>query len=206
MFDSYGEKNFAVFYFLVLPVIGLIIGYVLGKEREWITWGYNRIEQNNGEALVRQSLKEYCKSKEAHVLNCVTVRLEDGSTTQIDHILVCTRGVFVIETKHYSGWIFGDSKARRWTKVLFRDKYTFQNPLHQNLKHVKAIQRVLDFVNPKHIHNIVVFSGDALLQTVQDDRVCYLEGLIPRIEQYPEGILSLNHVQYCVGRIEYRRM
>lgn len=27
------------------------------------------------------------------------------SSSQIDHIVICSSGVFVIETKHYKGWI-----------------------------------------------------------------------------------------------------
>jgi hypothetical protein len=38
-------------------------------------------------------------------MNHVTIRMDDG-TTQVDHILVSRFGVFVIETKHYTGWLF----------------------------------------------------------------------------------------------------
>ena len=40
-------------------------------------------------------------------MNHVTLRM-DGGTTQVDHILVSRFGVFVIETKDYSGWIFAN--------------------------------------------------------------------------------------------------
>src|SRR6266542_5098071 len=49
--------------------------------------------------------------------------------TQVDHILVSSFGVFVIETKDYKGWIFADAKQANWTQVLFRHKFTFQNPI-----------------------------------------------------------------------------
>jgi restriction system protein len=42
----------------------------------------------------------------------VTLKLSDGSTTQIDHILVSVYGIFVIETKNMKGWIFGGDFAR----------------------------------------------------------------------------------------------
>lgn len=183
----------------MLPVIGLIIGYTIGKYRKW------RI-QNSGEALVKRSLEEYCRNNNAHILNCITLRLEDGSTTQIDHILVSTKGIFVIETKHYTGWIFGDPKSKKWTQVIYANMYAFQNPLHQNYKHVKEVQRILNFLEARLIHNIVVFSGESVFKTPKIDNVCYLDELISTIEKHSDNALSLNQVQFCVGRLEYIRL
>jgi hypothetical protein len=183
----------------MLPVIGLIVGYAIGRYRRWRS-------QNKGEALVSQSLLEYCKNKDAHVLNCITLRLDDGSTTQIDHVLISTKGVFIIETKHYKGWIFGDSKSKKWTQITRANRYEFQNPVFQNYKHVKAIKRIFDFLEPTFIHNIVVSSGDATFKTPKIEDVCHIKELIPTIEKYSEGALSLNRVQFCVGRLEYMRL
>ena len=41
------------------------------------------------------------------VLNDCKMRVTEDKTTQIDHILVNERGVFVIETKNYTGRIYG---------------------------------------------------------------------------------------------------
>ncbi len=199
MVDGLINESFDNICFLILPIIGLIVGFTLGKYRRWVV-------ENIGEALVRQALEEYCENKDAHVLNCATLRLEDGSTTQVDHILISTKGIFVIETKHYSGWIFGSQTSKLWTKIIYNNKYSFQNPLFQNYKHIKEIQRIFDFLNPKLIHNIVVFSGDSNFKTHRIDNVCNLEELIPTIEKHSDGALSLNRVQFCIGRLEYMRL
>lgn len=156
--------------------------------------------------MVRQSLEEYCRNKDAHVLNSVTIRLEDGSTTQVDHILVSTKGIFVIETKHYKGWIFGNPNSKVWTQIIYHKKSKFQNPLFQNYKHVKVIQRIFAFLDHRLVHNIVVFSGDSIFKTPKIDNVCYLDELIPTIEKYSDGALSLNNIQFCIGRLEYLRL
>ena len=39
-----------------------------------------------------------------------------SGTTQIDHIYVSVFGIFVIETKNYTGWIFGSEKQSKWTQ------------------------------------------------------------------------------------------
>lgn len=199
MFEDFNKDNFNILCLLILPVIGLIAGYTIGMYRR------RRIE-NSGEALVRQSLEEYCKNRDAHVLNCITLRLEDGSTTQIDHILVSTKGIFVIETKHYKGWIFGNPKSKKWAQIIYENKYSFQNPIFQNYKHVKEVQRIFEFLEPQLVHNIVVFSGESTFKTPKIDNVCYIGELIPTIEKYPDGALSLNRVQFCVGRLEYMRL
>lgn len=184
---------------LSLSALGLVFGYIAGRTRRVIA-------ENNGEAQTRRSLAKYCENREAHILNNVTLRLEDGSTTQIDHILVTTKGIFVIETKHYKGWIFGNPKSQVWTQTIYHVKFRFQNPIYQNYKHVKAIQKLCEFLEPQLIHNIVVFSGEAVFKTPKPDNVCYIGELIPTIEQYSDGALSLNRVQFCVGRLEYARL
>lgn len=199
MFNILNKENLNFISIYILPAIGLIIGYAIGTYRR-------RKVQNSGEALVKRSLGKYCKNNNAHVLNCVTLRLKDSSSTQIDHILVSTKGIFVIETKHYKGWIFGNSKSKMWSQIIYKNKYRFQNPLHQNYKHVKEIQRILDFLEARFIHNIVVFSGKSVFKTPKIDNVCYIEELIPMIERHSDGALSLNRVQFCVGRLEYMRL
>jgi len=199
MLNVLNKESLNIICLCIFPAIGLIIGYTIGTYRRWKV-------QNSGEALVKRSLEEYCKNNDAHVLNCVTLSLEDGSTTQIDHILVSTKGIFVIETKHYKGWIFGNPKSKLWSQIIYRNKYTFQNPLHQNYKHVKEIQRIFDFLEARFIHNIVVFSGESVFKTPKIDKVCNMEELIPTIEKYSDGALSLNRVQFCIGRLEYMRL
>lgn len=34
----------------------------------------------------------------------------------------------------------------------------------------------------------------------------YLEELIAAIEKYPDNILNLNYIQFCVGKLEYERL
>lgn len=70
----------------------------------------------------------------------------------------------------------------------------------------RKLERILKFLEPQLIHNIVVFSGNATFKTSKINNVCHLEELIPSIEQHPEGALSLNRVQFCVGRLEYLRL
>jgi hypothetical protein len=137
-------------------------------------------------------------------LNNVTIPFQDG-TTQIDHILLSTKGIFVIETKNYSGWIFGDENSKQWTQVLYRTKSSFQNPIHQNFLHVKVIDQLLDFLPQGQIHSIVVFTGTGQFKTPVPDGVVYLNQLPDFLKKFQTDTISVNRVEFCVGRLECKR-
>ncbi len=47
---------------------------------------------------------------------------QDGSTTEIDLIMINKSGIYVFESKNYSGWIFGDEKIKTGLKLLKVEK------------------------------------------------------------------------------------
>ena len=88
-----------------------------------------------GEAIISILLRLSLNRRKYHIIDNVTLKTPDG-TTQIDHIVVSRKGVFVIETKNMSGWIFGSEKQVEWTQSFpSKRKYKFKNPIHQNYKH-----------------------------------------------------------------------
>lgn len=96
-------------------------------------------------------------------INNVTIPTSNGST-QIDHVIVSRYGIFVVETKNMDGWIFGDQKNPQWTQSIFGKKYKFQNPLHQNYRHTKALSEFLGLDHSKFI-SIVMFWGECEFKT-----------------------------------------
>jgi restriction system protein len=87
--------------------------------------------------LKRLPLDEY------HLIKNVTLPTESG-TTQIDHIVVSKFGVFIVETKNMKGWIFGSANQKQWTQKIFKYSSKFQNPIHQNYKHLKTLEAQLN--------------------------------------------------------------
>lgn len=185
-------------YSWVFILFGFILGYEL-KRRKIYRF------QNSGEILVRRQIMNNFSSKSWYLFNNVTLKTENG-TTQIDHILISKYGVFVIETKHYKGWLFGDVNSKKWTQVIFGYKYKFQNPLHQNYKHIKVVQSTLDFLPSEQVTGIVVFTGDGTFKTSQPSNVYSLKSLISHLKSLDNEVLSENKVQFCVGRIECNRL
>jgi hypothetical protein len=181
----------------IILAVGFFLGYVL-------TATSRRSYQNMGEAMVASALQDEFKPPSYHLLNHVTLP-SDGGTTQIDHVLVSRFGIFVIETKDYKGWIFANAAHAQWTQVVFR-KYKFQNPIRQNFRHVLAVQKLLDFLPAQHVRPAVVFVGDAEFKTDVPAGVFDLAGLLNFVRQHSTEVMSLNRMQFCVGRLETARM
>lgn len=188
----------------ILLAIAIAVGIVIGR------YGGSRtsrasVFQNRSEALVSRVARMNFGPPDYHLMNHVTIQMKDG-TTQVDHILVSRFGVFVIETKNYKGWIFANAEQKIWTQVLFRLKFKFQNPIHQNLRHVRAVQSLLDFLPPGAIKSVVVFTGEAEFKTETPQGVFSISGLIDYLRDQTDEVMSLNRVQFCVGRLETSRL
>lgn len=161
--------------------------------------------QNKGEALVSRVIGSHFGPPDYHLMNHLTLRMEDG-TTQIDHVLLSRFGVFVIETKHYNGWIFAKPEARRWTQVWFRSRFRFQNPIFQNKRHVRAVQGVLDFLPPESVKSVVVFSGNAEFKTEVPGGVLRVDELPGYLRMHTDEIISWKRLRFCVGCLETARL
>ena len=132
--------------------------------------------------------------------------LNEHVIRQVDHILVSRFGVFVIESKHYKGWIFGDAKSAKWTQVIYKIKNQFQNPIRQNYKHCQEVRKLLDFLPQDHVHSAVVFTGEAEFRTGVPDGVFSLDGLVAHLRGFSAEQISQNRAQFCVGRLECTRL
>lgn len=182
---------------LIVAIFFFTVGYLSGKAKE-------KYDENIGEQLVNNIINRYFTKEEYHLMRNVTLPIA-GGTTQIDHVLVSTKGVFVLETKHYSGWIFGSPKQLKWTQTTRWGKYKFQNPLHQNHKHVKELERYFDFLPENSFKSIIVFSGDGELKTQMPENVLYSGELVSYINKFNDEIISLNRMFFIVGKLEFFR-
>lgn len=90
-------------------------------------------------------------------------------TTEIDVVLLHPSGIYVIESKNYSGWIFGKADQRNWTVCLNRNtKERVPNPIRQNNGHISALMRVLDLPREAFV-SLIVFSARCELKRIPDD-------------------------------------
>ena len=109
---------------------------------------------SRGEKMVANKLRyiNFC-GKRGRVLQNVYVPRGNDETTEIDLLYITQKGIFVIESKNYSGFIFGSENSQNWTSTLYVgkdwlgrkqvEKYHFYNPIWQNRTHIKALKYYL---------------------------------------------------------------
>ncbi|RJG35890.1 nuclease-related domain-containing protein [Motilimonas pumila] len=158
-----------------------------------------------GEFLVNRLLSKLPEF-DYTLIKDVTLPTNDG-TTQVDHIVVSRYGIFVVETKNMKGWIFGSVRQKQWTQKIYRHSSKFQNPLHQNYKHIKALETLLG-CSEEHLHSVIVFIGDSTFKTEMPPNVTYARGSIRYIKQFNDVVFSDNdyaRLTESINRLKLKR-
>ena len=125
----------------------------LGRVGEYLTYKELRCFENDG----------------AKFLSNVYIPLSGGGTTEIDLLMISKKGLFVLESKNYSGWIFGSENQRNWYQALSTgrgrsQKRPFYNPIMQNRTHLNALGKVLYKRAP--LYSVIVFSERCTLKSI----------------------------------------
>lgn len=162
---------------------------------------YPKLRGYMGEFWVKRVLQKL-SSHDYFVMNDIMLKDELG-THQIDHIVLSNKGIFVIEMKNYYGLIKGREYDSKWCQYLGKNKFFFNNPIHQNFGHIKCLSSLLN-IEEKHFISIVVFSNQVKLKVQSRSIVTQVEFLKSTIENFSkentefdiytlkEKILSIN--------------
>ncbi|HGM5584209.1 MULTISPECIES: nuclease-related domain-containing protein [Pseudomonas] len=156
-----------------------------------------------GELLVRYFVWLKLDEQVYRSLHNITLDTPDG-TTQIDHVFISVYGIFVLETKNMSGWIFGSEKQAQWTQKLYKRTFKFQNPLRQNYKHLKALEATLG-VDAKHLHSVITFVGDSTFKTAMPANVTQGSKFIRYMKSYDEAVFSEAEVDAMLEALQAGR-
>lgn len=132
---------------------------------------YQTTRQDKGrhlEYLTYRSLRHF-ENKGGRFLFNVNVPKKNGDTTEIDVLLICTKGLFVFECKNFSGWIFGDELQKNWTQTLptgrgLCRKEQFYNPIMQNSAHIKHLKNFIGKNIPTW--SVIVFSDKTVFKNI----------------------------------------
>lgn len=165
--------------FIFLPIALLLLIFFL-ENREYKKTSYYKITKypllavrlnigRNGEYLTYKCLRNY-EEQGAKFLFNVYVPKANGETSEIDVMMIHKKGIFVFESKNYSGWIFGNETQKMWTQVLpagkgHSHKESFYNPILQNQSHIKHLKTFLG--ETIEMKSIIVFSERCTFKNVQ---------------------------------------
>ncbi len=109
---------------------------------------------------------------------------EDGTYTEIDLVMLTAKGIFVIESKNYSGWIFGNENQKFWMQTLpakKNNKHKFLNPIWQNQGHVKAMISLVN-LDPASVYSLILFSNRCTLKKLE-------------VKKFKGWVIQLNQLQ-----------
>ncbi len=196
--------------FVLLGIFGFLLIRSFNKDKEEpkeeplveypvIDWAETRGQQ--GEEEVRGLLSQLPKT-EYVVLNDVLLPGYKG-TTQIDHVVVSLYGIFVIESKNYSGKIYGSHDSEKWSQYINGEENTFRNPIKQNQGHVIAIEKLLR-LGDEYMIPIVVFTGSATLKLYGCDEVIYDGMLLEKTYRHRDIMLTPAQMVAYAGIIDDR--
>jgi len=194
--------GFAIVFGVIILVLIVRTLWTIGR------WSSSGNIGKIGESRMKQYLRRL-PSDEYILFHDIMVADSDGNTTQIDHVVVSRFGIFVIETKCYSGWIFGDEKVRVWTQTVPRgrgwwsrsERHTFQNPIRQNWRHIYVLAERLALPR-KYFMNVVVFVGSAEFKTALPDSITNESNIITYIRSFDKLLICSATKDRIVGDIQ----
>lgn len=129
----------------------------------------NEIMGNFGEQLA----KYYSKiMTDAFVLHDIMIDGAEGMTSQIDLLLIGTKGIYVIEVKNFpEAYIYGDGKKNRWYYYLGGKKYDIYSPLLQNRKHIIYLKEFLKELGDFPFFSVLlIICKDFKINNINEDK------------------------------------
>lgn len=123
---------------------------------------------NKGDELEKNIFSELEKlSGHKKILKNLYIPRGKNGSTEIDILLIHQSGIYVIESKDYSGWIYGNERNFKWTQTFHSNsKNQFYNPIMQNENHLKALKWVLSNFHNINYYSIVIFGERATLKKI----------------------------------------
>lgn len=84
------------------------------------------------------------------------IPIDSERKTEVDAIIVSRKGIYVLEIKDMSGFVRGSDDDEYWTQINDYHRLSFKNPIEQNERHCKAVDRLLNY--GYEISNVVLFT------------------------------------------------
>ena len=145
-----------------------------------------------GEYLTFKKLEKF-EDIGAKFLFNLYIPKSNGETTEIDMIMICSKGIFIFESKNYSGWIFGSENQKNWYQTLpsgkrKSHKEVFYNPIMQNRTHIKHLDKLIG--TPLPMYSIVVFSDRCTFKDIQIESSAVSLVYLSQVNQVVSNVLN----------------
>ncbi len=99
----------------------------------------------------------------------------DVGEIQIDHLLLTSEGLLIVDIKDVRGSVFGSDKMQDWTVISDNHRYTFTNPQHALYDRIAAVCQIVQQVP---VTGRVLFLDEAEFTKGVPGLVCTLDSLL----------------------------
>ncbi|WP_313770602.1 nuclease-related domain-containing protein [Bacillus sp. S/N-304-OC-R1] len=123
-------------------------------------------------------------------------RYSKSGFSQIDHVVITPYAIFVVETKNYTGTIYGERSRAKWS---VNGKFPMMNPFNQNYGHIQAIKGVLQtmddtqFVSMVSINKRCTFKVNEELRKIQSNDLIVYDTELSEFIKRKINVLKLQH-------------
>lgn len=220
--DSFLWTIINPFLYLMLPVFVIaaviaVVEYIKYKKSSYYSvtkLPYLFVFFDKGRYGEYQTYKKlrYLEEHGAKFLFNIYVPKENEETSEIDVLMLCKKGIFVFESKNYSGWIFGSENQKNWYQTLPRgkgksNKESFYNPIMQNASHIKHLKNFIGSDIP--MQSVVVFSERCTLKNISlnNKEICVvkrddLSDVVSKLYKKEEDdILCANEIESIYNKL-----
>ena len=122
----------------------------------------------------RRSIQQIIKSISYDYQSNLVIPKADEGEIHIDHLLLTSEGLLIIDVKDVEGIVFGSDKMQDWTVIAKDRRFTFRNPQPGMYDRIAAVRQI---VRQVPVAGRIVFLDGAEFTKGVPDLVCGLTTL-----------------------------
>ena len=115
------------------------------------------------------------------LLTQVLLPNDDDSQIHLEYLLLCPRGIVVLNLKNVAGNVFGSDAMQEWAVITGKSRFGFRNPQDGLFDRVAAVKRLLPDNVP--VHGYIAFGRQAQFTKGIPSHAVMFEELVTELQQ-----------------------
>jgi hypothetical protein len=113
--------------------------WLLGAAVVVLLLGWYLYRRNQGGSRLKRVLGEISHDR----IDGLLIPNGDDGEIQIDHLLLTSQGLLIVDIKDAAGTVFGSDKMQEWTVISEERRYTFSNPQAALYDRIAAVRHIV---------------------------------------------------------------
>ena len=138
---------------------------------------------------IKKSVYRYLYNDYYTLIENIDIQCSDDQQLMIKQLLVSRYGIFILETCHHRGTIYGSHHQVKWLSKGLMHSNPFYNPHMAQQFTVSLLAEHLK-ISPKMIKTLIVFTGNSLFPNHPPSNTCKTQNLIKAISLHNNMMFS----------------